>query len=939
MSLRNNTAQGGVSSLDRLNGNITLEPGPGMTIIDNATTNSIRLSTITQAANLDTVLQNGDRTARTINLLTNVADTFPTLSLHDNISIGNSKTAPDVSISYTDETPSGLKMTSGKIFRSDIIGAAAASSIQSKSGITIDPGMTLKTDYIDASTTGGKLQVNDVQLAMDKTLYTDNIRSNPNSPTRFINTGGIAVDPMYSVKASAYLPSGSFTNAAMFRADDGTIMSTGTLSIDAAVQVLPNKLLKCDVFTSSTDSNDKLTFNMPAGIIGAPNILLNPITSVKVQAGKSMLCDRVIDTNSSKMYVDLANAAIQAAQVILQSDTQIQNFKTSNISGANADSGITINAPVGGIGLTPDTVLRTDTIHAVSSNNEIEVTSNISVDPTLNLKVKNVVSESDILLNPVGDVVVDPAKILKTVNIRSVSNVVPITMSSDVNIGSIGTDTKTLNTDHIRPLTDGGRTDFSDTTMNDLKVATISPSVGGMIIDMNKASITSGTTVDVVANLKASSLDTDAISTTSTITGMSIDLVNSNISATGGVTVSNIKSQDATFNSITPVTKAIAVNGDIKMLQDATVYTDKLAASVAQNVTVDNNMIINPANKLIADNIDVKAINNVNNPFGLRVLTDESTITSGSNILVTPNNLFKVYTPIQCDTYQPLTTNGDITLATVTGANVVVGNLKANKIIAPTGSDLTLTTTDFDRGIKAIGPLHVSQITSIGTSLGVLSDTIGVIASNNLSMSATNATNITSNTATLQADSVTIGKTGNTTINLNSATINIGGATGKTIINNTGIQFKSTGNAILSAYEENVYTGTLSNIATTGTPSFTFRFVKVGKQVSVTLDDQSIVLQLTALGGSTFSQTIDSKYCATRTIIMPMIGIKGDNNMDLLRCLLTSSGSLIIAGNPGALYIPYYLEMTASYCVNTASGVTAAVDPIGFIPETLPAEN
>ena len=120
MSLRNNTAQGGVSSLDSLKGNVTLEAGAGMTIVDNATTNSIRLSTISQAANLDTVLQNGDRSARTINLLTNVSDTFPTLSLHDSISLGNSKTAPDVTIAYTDETPSGLKMTSGKIFRSDI---------------------------------------------------------------------------------------------------------------------------------------------------------------------------------------------------------------------------------------------------------------------------------------------------------------------------------------------------------------------------------------------------------------------------------------------------------------------------------------------------------------------------------------------------------------------------------------------------------------------------------------------------------------------------------------------------------------------------------------------------------------------------------------------------------------------------------------------------
>ena len=175
----------------------------------------------------------------------------------------------------------------------------------------------------------------------------------------------------------------------MFRANDGTIVSTGMISLDpvTVVQVTANKLLKCDVFTSSTDSNDKLTFNMPAGIIGAPNILLNPVDSVKVQAGKSMLCDRVIDTNSSKMYVDFANSTIQAAQDILQSDTQIQIFKTANISGLNADSGITINAPIGGVGLTPATVLNTDTIHAVSSDNIVNFTSNVSVDPKLRLKV------------------------------------------------------------------------------------------------------------------------------------------------------------------------------------------------------------------------------------------------------------------------------------------------------------------------------------------------------------------------------------------------------------------------------------------------------------------------------------------------------------------------------------------------------------------------
>ena len=145
-------------------------------------------------------------------------------------------------------------------------------------------------------------------------------------------------------------------------ADDGTISSVGSLSLYPKVKILNNKPLLCDVLTSSTDSNDKLTLNLPAGIIGAPNILINPVTSVKVQAAKPINCAQIIDTTSTKTIIDLANATIQASQVILQSDTQIQNFKTTTISGLNSESGIVLNAPIGGVGLSNGTVLNTDTI-------------------------------------------------------------------------------------------------------------------------------------------------------------------------------------------------------------------------------------------------------------------------------------------------------------------------------------------------------------------------------------------------------------------------------------------------------------------------------------------------------------------------------------------------------------------------------------------------
>ena len=119
--------------------------------------------------------------------------------LHDTIDFGNSTQLPDVSLLYSNENPSGVKLTAGKILHSDIIGATAASAIQSKSGITLDPGFTLKSDYVAPSTTDGAVHVTKLQLDADSTIYVDNIRPNPISRIRFITTGGLAVDPAYGI--------------------------------------------------------------------------------------------------------------------------------------------------------------------------------------------------------------------------------------------------------------------------------------------------------------------------------------------------------------------------------------------------------------------------------------------------------------------------------------------------------------------------------------------------------------------------------------------------------------------------------------------------------------------------------------------------------------------------------------------------------------------
>ena len=120
----------------------------------------------------------------------------------------------------------------------------------------------------------------------------------------------------------------------------------------------------------------------------------------------------------------------------------------------------------------------------------------------------------------------------------------------------------------------------------------------------------------VNADLKATSITTDTIN--SNTTGkMAIDLLNSNISSVNGVTVSNITSQDTRFNSITPISKALALNGDMKVIQDSTIYTDKLASNVAQNLSINSDVIVNPDNILTASNINASALNKNLNPYGM----------------------------------------------------------------------------------------------------------------------------------------------------------------------------------------------------------------------------------------------------------------------------------------------------------------------------------
>ena len=256
-------------------------------------------------------------------------------------------------------------------------------------------------------------------------------------------------------------------------------------------------------------------------------------------------------------------------------------------------------------------------------------------------------------------------------------------------------------------------------------------------------------------------------------------------------------------------------------------------------------------------------------PFGLRILTDESTITSGSDILVTPNNLFKVYGPIQSDTYQPLTIGGDITLATDATANVLLNNLKANKLIAYPGNDI-IVNTDVDYGIRT------NLLRGIDNTSAIIS-----FIPNGLS---------------IVGYRINLGNSDN----------------GEVQMNNNGLRFRATG-AILNDYEEDEYVGTLAN-STPASTQVTFKFSRIGNIVTVSLVPLSTTYNLTSTQ-ALFSITIPTTYRPTsyRTILGRLSS--SATGIVVISLIITGPGLLFIdASGPAPINLNGAM-IGGSYCI------------------------
>ena len=95
---------------------------------------------------------------------------------------------------------------------------------------------------------------------------------------------------------------------------------------------------------------------------------------------------------------------------------------------------------------------------------------------------------------------------------------------------------------------------------------------------------------------------------------------------------------------------------------------------------------------------------------------------------------------------------------------------------------------------------------------------------------------------------------------------------------------------------------------TTTATSFTIRFTSIENVVTVSLDTPTVFSQLTNIGGSTFSLTIDSKYRRSIDVILPTVMQDVGGGSTPFRIRISVLGNLTIM-------LPSNILNTGSYIV------------------------
>ena len=275
-----NKREDGVSTLDKMDGDIQLVAGSGMTIRDDPLakpSRTITLANSSAALTLDDVLANGSTTTRSASFLASAGAANPSLTLR-----GGSGGSNNGRIVFSDGTTSSATLTYGApgsigvspALRVDSVGAMAGTAVNFTSPISLAPGQsinvdTFRTDLLTSRTDGANLTISAqgsaVTIDPAKTL---------SATTAVVGTASVTTANVTGATiGTATITTANLTNASVgtmavttATISNGTITtaSMGSATMTTAT-VTTGKFGSASVYASLSDTNPVLSLSNAIG--------------------------------------------------------------------------------------------------------------------------------------------------------------------------------------------------------------------------------------------------------------------------------------------------------------------------------------------------------------------------------------------------------------------------------------------------------------------------------------------------------------------------------------------------------------------------------------------------------------------------------------------------------------------------------------------------
>ena len=282
-----NRREDGVLTLDKMDGDIQLVAGPGMTIKDDPLARPSRTITLTNssaALTLDDVLANGSTTTRSASFLAGAGAANPSPTLRGSTGSGSAATS-NGQIIFSDGTTASATLTyvaPGAIgvmpaLKVDSVGAMAGTAVNFTSPISLDPGQsinvdTFRTDLLTSRTAGANLTISAqgsaVTIDPAKTLSaTTAVVGNASVTTANVTGATIGTATITMANLTAASVGTMAVTTATISNTTITTASVGNASMTTAT-VTTGKFGKAAMYASLTDQNPTLVLNSSPASIG-----------------------------------------------------------------------------------------------------------------------------------------------------------------------------------------------------------------------------------------------------------------------------------------------------------------------------------------------------------------------------------------------------------------------------------------------------------------------------------------------------------------------------------------------------------------------------------------------------------------------------------------------------------------------------------------------